>query len=191
MLIDDGGGQGFKAKVDSRLNLHTRSFSLSQQHAISSADQEAYQANTSIAIAASEVKLLLLKNTHLTKELVITYIQLETIGAAASNATAMWKIYVGGDYASGGGAVTPVNMNVGSPNSATGSFYDATGSTIVTSGSPLEIDRTHLANTRISFNKEGSVILPRNGVLLISFTGSTAAGSAVARVSFYYDIPEF
>jgi len=189
MKIEDATGSGNGLKVDSSNRLQALSISLSHQHAVSSIDELAFQLQSVKAIAASEVKLLLLKNTSDTKNLVITYLKLETIGAAAANASALWKIYLGGDYASGGTAVTPTNMFVGSAVSATGSFYDATASTIVTSGSPVEIDRTYEANSEIRFNKEGSIILPKNGVLTISHTGSTAAGTAVARASFFYDTP--
>jgi hypothetical protein len=190
MFLDDGAGNGKKAKVDSDNRLHVRSFDVSQQHGISSQNKEAYQVSATKAIAASEIKVLLLKNTHNTKDLIVSYIQLETIGAATSNASAFWKIYVGGDYASGGTATVPTNMSVGSANAAQGVFYDATASTIVTSGTPVEIDRTYVANARVSYNKEGALILPKNASIQISWTGSTAAGTMAAQVSFYYDLVE-
>jgi len=188
--IKDNSGKGYGAQVDVNNRLHTRSISVSQQHAVSDVDEEAYQFISTKAITNSEVKLLLIKNTSDTKNLVITQVRLETIGAAASNASALWKMYLGGDYASGGTAATPVNMKVGSAITASGSFYDATASTIVTSGSPLEIDRSYQANTYVEYNGDGAIVLPKNGVLTISFTGSTVAGTSSARVAFFYDEPE-
>jgi hypothetical protein len=188
--LKDGSGNSYGLKIDSDARAHTRALALSHQHVVSSADQRAYQVSSSKAIAASEIKMLLLKNTSDTRELIVSYIRLETIGAAASNASAYWRIYLGGDYSSGGTATTPTNMFVGSAISAEGTFYDATASTIVTSGSPVEIDRTYRANELITYRKEGSIVLPKNGVLTVSWTGSTAAGTANCRVSFYYDEPE-
>lgn len=187
LTIKDNTGKGYGLKVDSKNRASTKTMSLSQQYVISNEEQRAYQVSSEKAIAASEIKLLLLKNTSDTRDLVVSYIRLETIGAAAANVNAYWTVYTGGDYASGGTAVTPVNMNIGSAINAEGSFYDATASTIVTSGTLNAIDKTWVTNDNITYNKQGSLILPKNSCLTISWTGSTAAGTARARVSFYYN----
>lgn len=187
LTIKDNTGKGYGLKVDSKNRASTKTMSLSQQYVISNEEERAFQVSSEKAIAASEIKLLLLKNTSDTRDLVVSYIRLETIGAAASNVNAYWTVYTGGDYASGGTAVTPVNMHVGSAINAEGSFYDATASTIVTSGTLNAIDKTWIANDNITYNKQGSLILPKNSCLTISWTGSTAAGTARARVSFYYN----
>jgi len=187
MKIQDDTGTGMGAKVDKDNRLHTRSISVSQQHAISSIDKQAFQTVSTKAIATSSQNILLLKNTSDTMDLVITYIRLATAGAAATNATAFFTVSIGGDYASGGTAIVPVNMYEGSSNAADGTFFDATASNIVLSGTQNEVDRSHTANTEISYNKEGSLILPKNSILVISHIGSTVAGDAHARVSFYYE----
>jgi hypothetical protein len=183
----DGGAYGWKVDSDGRA--HVEALSLTQQHVVSELDELAFQLLSVKAVANSEVKMLLLKNTSDTQNMVITYLSTETIGVAAAGASALWKIYLGGDYASGGTAATPVNLHVNSTKSAPGLFYDATASTIVTSGSPAEIDRNYIANANLTYRKEGSIVLPKNGVLTMSFTGSTVAGTAIARASFYYDTP--
>lgn len=187
LTIKDNTGKGYGLKVDDKNRLSAKSMSLSQQYVISNEEERAFQVSSEKAIAASEIKLLLLKNTSDFRDLVISYIRLETIGAAAANANAFWTVYTGGDYSSGGTATTPTNMNVGSAITAEGTFYDATASTIVTSGTQNVIDKTWVTNTNISYNKEGALILPKNSCLTISWTGSTAAGTARARVSFYYN----
>jgi hypothetical protein len=187
VTIKDNTGKSYGLKIDQKNRLFAKSTSLSHQYVISSEEERAFQVVSEKAIAASEIKLLLLKNTSDTRDLVISYIRLETIGAAAANVNAYWTVYTGGDYASGGTAVTPVNMNVGSAVSAEGSFYDATASTIVTSGTLNTIDKTWITNDNITYRKEGSIVLPKNACLTISWTGSTAAGTARARVSFYYN----
>jgi hypothetical protein len=187
LTIKDNTGKGYGLKVDSKNRMSTKTMSLSQQYVISNEEERAFQLVSEKAIAASEIKLLLLKNTSDTRDLVVSYIRLETIGAAAANVNAYWTIYTGGDYASGGTATTPINMNVGSAIAAEGIFYDATASSIVTSGTQNVIDKTWEANTQIVYNQEGSLILPKNACLTISWTGSTAAGTARTRVSFYYN----
>lgn len=190
MEITDGTGDGLSAKVDSEKRLHTRAVSVSLQHAISSKDKQTFQATSNKAIATTSQNILLIKNTSDTKELVISYIRLSTGGAAATNATAFFSVNIGGDYSSGGSAIIPANMYVGSQESANGVFYDATASNIVISGTPVEIDRAYVSETEISYNKEGSLILPKNAVLSIAHIGSTVAGNAHVRVSFYYSKSE-
>lgn len=187
LTIKDNTGKGYGLKVDDKNRLSAKSMSLSQQYVISNEEERAFQVSSEKAIAASEIKLILLKNTSDSRDLVISYIRLETIGAAAANANAYWTVYTGGDYSSGGTATTPTNMNVGSAITAEGTFYDATASTITTSGTQNVIDKTWATNTNITYNKEGALILSKNSCLTISWTGSTAAGTARARVSFYYN----
>ena len=190
MFLDDGKGRGYKSQVDKNLRMHVKAFSVNEAHAVSADELNGYSFLSSKAIAASEIKLLLIKNTHASKVIVINRIELETIGAAAANASAFWTVYTGGDYASGGTAVTPVNMHVGASPTATGSFYDATASTIVTSGTLSTIHKTYVANDRLTLDDSGMIVLPRNATLTISHTGSTAAGVAQAHVEFYVNETE-
>ena len=117
--------------------------------------------------------------------MIITFIRLEAVGAAAAGAAAYFNIETGGDYASGGTVIVPTNMYTGSAVTATGGFYDASGGAIVTSGTFTQIDRTYKDDN--SYNKHGALILPKNSCLKISHKGSTVAGQAYCRVSFYYD----
>lgn len=190
MKIEDGTGKGYVAKVTANNRLLTRALTVSHQHHISDTIEEAYQVVTSaggVNIAASKQNILLVENTSDTRDMVITYIRLETIGAAAASASAFWTMEVGGLYSSGGTAVTPVNMHIGSSKNAQGLFYDGNGSAIVTTGTFNEIDRLYKANDQVIYRKEGSIVIPKNQSLLITHTGSTAAGVAYARVSFFYD----
>ena len=97
MEITNAVGDSVGAKVDSENRLHTRSVSISLQHAISSKDKKTFQVSSDKAIATSSQNLLLLKNTSNTKELVISYIRISTGGAAATNAAAFFTINIGGD----------------------------------------------------------------------------------------------
>lgn len=187
-ILKDGTGDGYTARVDNRNKLRVRATSASLQHVVSEIENEAYQVSADLAIAASEKNLLLVKNTSTTKNLVVTFIRVQVAGAAAADENAYFNVKVGGDYASGGTALTPTNMFVGSATSADGAFYDGSGSAIVTSGTFTQIDRTY--KTDDTYSKQGSLILPKNGTLLISHKGSTAAGQAYCRVSFYYDKDE-
>jgi hypothetical protein len=188
MIIKDGTGSGSEARVINN-RLVTKAVTSPLQHVVSESSQQAYQVSADIAIATSEQNLLLVKNTSSTSNIVLTYIRVQAAGAAAAGTAAYFNISVGGDYASGGTAITPTNMFVGSANAADGVFYDATGSAIVTSGTFTQIDRTYLDND--TYSKSGSLILAKGSSLLISHKGSTVAGQAYCRVSFYFDDETF
>lgn len=190
MKIEDGTGKGYEAGVNSKNELKTSAVSASIQHIASLRDKQAYQVNAQLAVNTSEENILLLKNTSDSEDLVITYIRLHTAGAAATNSTAFFSVKAGGDYASGGTAITPTNVYVGSANAADALAYDSTGSDIVTSGTYLTLDKLHQSEVEIAYNKEGSLILPKNQSILISHIGSTVAGIAYARISFFYGEPQ-
>lgn len=188
MKLEDGTGSGRWAKVDSENRLRVSATSALKQHSVSEEKNLAFQVSADVAITNSEQNIMLVKNTSDTHNLVVTYLRLQTIGAAAASASAYWNVKLGGDYASGGTALTPTNMFANSAVTATGTFYDGNSSAIVTSGTPVQIDRTYqAANAEVIYDKEGSLILPKNGTLLLTHTGSTVAGQAYCRVSFYYD----
>lgn len=184
-ILKDGTGEGYTARIDNKNRMRVKATVASLQHVISEDEEEAFQVSADLAIAASEKNLLLIKNTHETKNMVITFIRVQAAGAAAADENAYFNVKIGGDYSSGGTALTPANMFVGSAISASGLFYDGSGSAIVTSGTFTQMDRTY--KTDDSYSKNGSLILPKNSSLLISHKGSTAAGQAYCRVSFYYD----
>jgi len=183
--IEDGTGSGKLAKVNNENRLLVKAVTSENQHHVSEADHQAYQMSADIAIDITEQDLILIKNTSSTRNLIVTFIRLEVASAAAASEDAYFNVEIGGDYASGGTASVPINMNVGSGTSADGEFYDASGAAIVVSGTWNQIDRTYKDDN--SYNKHGSLILPKNACLKISHKGSTAAGQAYCRVSFYLD----
>ena len=184
MKIEDGTGSGKIAKVDKSNRLSTSAVTAEQQHEVSHEENLAFQVSADVAITTSEQDILLIKNTG-EKELIVTFARLEVVGAAAASTTAFFNISTGGDYASGGTVIDPVNMYVGSAVEADADVYDNSGAAIVTSGTFIQIDRTYQDSN--SYNKHGSLILPRNSSIKISHKGSTVAGNCYCRVSFYFD----
>jgi len=184
MRICDGGGKGFEAKVNSELQLETNAVSNSNQHHVSQGHSKAFQASATVEIAASKVSLLLITNND-AEDLVVTYIRVMSIGAAAASAGAFFTLEGGGAYTSGGDTNMPVNMNIGQKVVANATLYDG-GTAIVVDSEFVEFDRNYEANSMQSYNKDGSLILKQGASLLITHTGSTAVGTAYARVSFYF-----
>jgi len=183
MIIKDGTGKGYEAKVNSEGLIGVDAVVNSRQHHNSIEHAQSFQASSTTNIAAAKTDAFVMTNDG-NSDIIVTYIRLMSIGAAAASSAAYFTIEVGGAYTSGGTAVTPTNMNVGNQKVATASVYS--GATALTVDSNyVEIDRNYEANSMQSYNKDGSIVLTRGASLLITHTGSTAAGVAYARVSFY------
>lgn len=184
-IIEDGTGQGHKAKVTAENRLYTHSLAIPVQAHISENHQQAFQVCGQIDIADSEKVILFLKNDDPDRKAVITYIRIMSAGAADLNKDAYFSIKMNGIYSSGGTAVTPVNMSAGSNQEAEVIAYQGTGTDIVLTGTSQCIDKNWSANSMQSYNKEGSLQLPRGQSMSIHHIGSTVAGIAYARISFY------
>lgn len=185
-IIEDGTGTGKKVKVDEDNRLHVRSVTQSLEHISSREDKGAFQVSADVAIAASEQEILLIQNSDNDRDIVITDIKMGSVGAADANTSAFFAIKIGGTYGSGGTAVTPTNMFVGSSTPAVGTFVTG-ASTITAAGTFVEIDRLYDANTLVDFLKAGAIIIPSGQAMTICHTGSTTAGNAYCRISFYYE----
>jgi hypothetical protein len=186
MRIDDGGGKGGnQAAVGSDLRLWTDSKTISAQHTASSDDELAFQVSTSQAITNSDVPVLHMTNNSSTHDLVVTFIRMMSIGAAASNVGAYFTISLGDSYTSGGAALTPVNMNSESSIDSDTTIYDGSSSLTVSGGS--EIDRNYTANEMLTYSKHGALILKKGTSMTINHLGSTVAGTAYCRISYYFE----
>ena len=184
MRIDDGGGRAFQAKVDDDLRLHTEARTASPQHTVSHTNELAFQVSTSQLITNSDVPVIWLSNTSSTHDIVITEIRLMSIGAAASNVGAYFTISLGDSYTSGGADLTPVNTNAESSETSATTIKDGSSSLTISGGS--EIDRDYTANTMLVYSEDGSLILTKGTALSINHLGSTVAGTAYVRVSYYF-----
>lgn len=188
--IRDGSGQGYLAKVDSDNRLHVFSKATEIQHVVSKEEQEAYQAIGTCTLASGTVVALHLKNTSTDRNMVVTYIRHQILGNSGGtsfpNDSNYYRIALGRTYASDGSEVTPVNVFQGSGNTAKVVAYD-TNPTLT--GTAIEIDRhyTKAAGDMNTFNKEGALIIPPNGVMELSYVGDQTAGTLYTRISFIMD----
>lgn len=182
MRIESGTGNGREAAVNTENQLVTDAVVNSLQHHVSHVHSKAFQVSTFVNILASKQTLLNITNDS-ANDMIITYIRLMSIGAAAANSAAFFTLEGGGEYTSGGAALTPVNMNLGQQVVSSANVYS--GSTPIVDTGYTEFDRNYEANSMQSYNKDGSVILTRGSSLIATHTGSTAAGVAYARISFY------
>lgn len=187
MIIETGGHESYKAIVNEDGRLNVESLNISEQHHIAVTSQATFQVSSEIDIATSEKTILTLKNTHPTKKVVITFVRVMSIGAAAANSSAFFRLLLGGAYSSGGTAIDSVNLFVDSPVTATVESYNGNGTDIVMSGTQVEIDKNYEANSMQSYGKKGSIIIPTNSSISITHIGSTVAGKAWCRISYYMD----
>lgn len=183
MIIVDGTGKRYAVKVDAENRLASTSVNTAVQSYISRKNERAYQVSAVVNVAASEVPILYLQNDSPSLDLVITYIRCMTAGAADTNENAYFTMGIGGSRVSGGDLLTPTNVNVSSARPSEAIAYG--GATPLVVSDFVEIDRNYQANSMNSYNKEGAVILKSDDAILLSHTGSTAAGIAYARFSFY------
>jgi len=187
MRIEDGTGNGYEVAVTAENYLRTDTIAKSLQHHISSSHSNAFQVSADLAIGTSLQNLLLITNDG-DKDLVISFMRVMSIGAAAASEDAYFSILGGGAYVSGGTEITPVNMNIGQSNVAVATVYDGSVA-IVDDGNFVEFDRNYEANSMQTYLKDGSLILKRGASLSVAHKGSTVAGNAYCRVSFYFVDP--
>jgi len=187
MKTEDGTGNGYLMRVNKKNRATTTTVSISSQAQVSLEDAQSYQVSSDQAIGTTDVPVLYLENNSNSKYMVITYIRVQSAGAAATNENAYFTVKLGDSYTSGGADLVPKNMNQISGNQAEVVCKDGSASLTVSGGT--EIDKNYTANSMQSYNKEGSVVLGNSGSVSIWHKGSTIAGNAYARISFYYVDP--
>jgi hypothetical protein len=185
--IRDGTGNGHLAKVlkDNRLSVISKNEPL--QHSISVEFHQAYQAIGTATLSSGTVAALHFENQSTDHNMVVTYIRHQIIDAAGGtafpNASNYYRIACGRKYASGGTIVEPANLFVGSGNISNVIVYE--GAPVLT-GTAIEIDRhyTKAAGDMNTFNKEGSLIVPPNQTIELSYVGDQTSGILYTRMSF-------
>jgi hypothetical protein len=178
MRIDDGTGKGPSAKVTKENKLTTTAVTISPQMHMSAAHGLAYQVLSGVQTITGANGILAIQNDG-PKNIAITYMRIAC--DKTETAQMLSEIFIGGDWAGGGTAVTPVSLNK--------RFNLDPGVTALTNsiptGSPELIDTRWLKGPdEVVYNKEGSIILPTSGILSIKVTPETASVKINARVSF-------
>jgi hypothetical protein len=186
MKITDGTGGGFAAAVDEFHQLKVLAVTSTAQHEASERGYAYQVIGETATLTSATVPILHILNTSSTDELVFTYIRMTTAdGNATIPAIAQYfGIGFGRTYGSGGTATVPVNMNAGSGNVAPATCY---GNTPTLAGTNVEFEKLYnkAEGELYVFNKEGSIILPPNKTIEFYYVGTSTAGQAICRASFY------
>jgi hypothetical protein len=127
--------------------------------------------------------LIHMANNNSSFVMAITFIRVQVITDATVPASTEYiQLGFGQEYASGGTAVTPVNVNVGNGNTSGVTAY---GNNPTVSGTFTEIDRWYLESNGKEqvYNKAGAVIVSNGQAFGIKLVG-TGSGVANVRVSY-------
>jgi len=188
MIITDGVGQGYSAKVTKQNQIQAYSESVALQHYVSINNGQAYQViGDFTSMNNSTHTILHIKNDDPDRNLILTYVRMSTVdqagGTAPPSAGQYWQMGFGRTVSSGGTAVTPVNMNRDSGNSAT---VTVTDNNPTMTGTFTEIDRHYIDGEadEHTYNKEGTIILGLNDTFEVRVTTSSTSGTAYCRASF-------
>jgi hypothetical protein len=187
MRIDDGTGKGYQAGVNEENHLQTVAITVPQQHRASITKGNAFQVSGSYTLAgAGTYTLLTIVNASGTDVAVGTYIRSSVAGLTGG--TIGTGTYVtlnfGGTYSAGGTAVTPVNMNRVSGNSAPLTAYS---NNPTVTGTLTEFDRWYptAVTDHVTYNKEGTMILGTNDSVTFQLVTDNTGGLARIRMSFF------
>jgi len=188
MLINDGEGKGTSAGVTDENMLRTESVTQTVEHHINQEHGQAYSIPFSQSPTAADDCIFYLKNDS-DDDMTIEGI---TIGATdpGANDSVYFKL---GDVGtrSGATALTPINLNTGSGNSATGTFEKGADLTAGTIDGGTEFERIILAASAATdliskpFNFSQDIIIKENGTFSI-YIGGSAAGTYYITVHLNY-----
>jgi len=191
MSVIKSGNSGSTAIVDSDGRFWVNAMSNEAQHVISHFKQEAYQmAATPVALSSGIVVGLHLKNTSSTKIVAIAYIRHQIVaptgGTALPNALNYFRIALGRTYSSGGTEVDPVNVYAGSGNTPPVTIYEGNPTL---AGTANIIDRWYTKDDGDMnvFSKHGSLIIPPNQTLELSYVGDQSGGIFYPRIAFFME----
>ena len=176
MKIDDGGGSGVSAQVNTEGRLKTYSIIEPESLHINEEEKQAYSAVTSRTPSGAADCFLYMKNNS-DDNLIVYCMRLWT----ASAEIVQIKLGDTGTAASGN-TLTPVNRNVGSGNLASATVEDGVDITGLSGGSV--VDEIFGSTTMNTYEWSSGLILPKNRI--ISFYAVTGGVALKATVAFYF-----
>lgn len=187
-FIIEGPKRGTAVNVTKEGNLATRAVVHELQHYYSREKGQVYQViGDSASITSGTNTLLHIRNDSTTHAMVVSYVRMQAVDLAGGTVPPAVGTYFqmgfGTTYTSGGTAVTPVNTNNSSGNTAGVTAYD--GKPTV-GGTFVEIDRWYPDSDadEQTYNKHGSVILGKNDALEIRLVTDNTSGTGYCRITF-------
>lgn len=178
--IKDGVGTGNLAEVDSENLLHVFAVTETEPERINSKMSDAYVMYMDITPSGANKTFCYIKNTDQTKIMVVNWYRIWT----ASSAEAI-DIYLNETgTASGDATLVPVNSNITSSKSATGTFLEGTDITGLSGGTLYDRLRISGDGKDVVDNIPGKLIVPTGGV--VAFQALNGSIPIELTVSFHY-----
>jgi hypothetical protein len=177
MLIDDGKGDGYKARVDKNKRLHTQS--VTETEAIHAAEiGDAYNLNTGLISITGDATLMYIKNNE-DQDLIIEAIAIgsfEGITHSDDPYITLVRNPTGGDLISDATAVSMnQNRNFGSNKTLTADAYKGKVSGTLTGGNDIAILQV-TPGGRSFYTID--FILPKGSSMGVKITANVTSGSA-------------
>jgi hypothetical protein len=177
MLIDDGKGDGYKARVDSNKRLHTQS--VTEPEALHAAETgDAYNINTGLISITGDATLMYIKNNE-DQDLIIEAIAIgsfEGITHSDDPYITLVRNPTGGDLISDATAVSMnQNRNFGSNKTLTADAYKGKVSGTLTGGNDIAILQV-TPGGRSFYTID--FILPKGSSMGVKITANVTSGSA-------------
>ena len=163
MKIDDGTGSGYQAKVSQQNRLSVNAVNVEEITHISSIDGSSYSIHIERTLVAANTLEDLCHFTYTgDNKLQIDSIILSREDVAlASSGQAVVEVLTGVTYTSGGDAVIPTNLNIGSSKFLSSDVYSGTTTIVSDKASEVEvIDIAFSEPHKIEY--KGSLILNKN-----------------------------
>lgn len=179
MKIEDGGGSGKLAKVNSRRRLDVSAANVSESAYIAAAEAETYIWTGSYSTNTGD-EIMYIKNNSSSKLLVIDKVTVNSVNAG------FFELFdVSGTAA--GTIVTGKNTNLTSGNVADATSYGDASVTGLTIGDRIDLART-AANGRTDMKLNDVLILGQNNAIAVTYTGSTGLTDII--ITGYFEVLE-
>lgn len=177
--IEDGSGEGYRAKVSDTNRLHVSAVSESLEHHTNTIYGNSYNLIFSLTATTSGSCVLYTKNSS-DEDMVFESITLRS----ASLEIVEIKINNIGTPV-GGTTTTPANLNAGSNRQAYGTFLVGNNITGLTGGTTTFRYFINGGGSSSGYNFDQDIILPKNRILTMCFTNSGIQVDGF--LSFFFD----
>jgi hypothetical protein len=181
MLIEDGNGNGFKVEVNSEHQLECRAVTQnrSEWECHNNANSYVMYFSQAAANAAANEVLGYMKNDS-DDDMVV-----DEFGIHTTAANMIYVSKVTGTAAGSPTAVVPVNMNVGSGKTATGTFYKDDAMSGLTDGGRL-VNIYLATNGYLVRTPMSTIIIKKNSAIGV-FVATQAAQTVTCSILFHYE----
>lgn len=181
LQLEDGKGRGHIAGVSKDNRVMTSAKVNTRGYYVSRDDQRLFNAVFEDASAAAGDYVAYIKNTSTTRRLVIDLFRIGAVNAA------IFKVVTATGTATGGNAVTSVNMNRGSSITPEATLLaDAVGG--FAAGTPLIVKVRTPAATSFDINFDDTLILGQNDAIAVEYDVGTTGEASVTLRYYFEDI---